>query len=158
MKTVLRLALVLAALVGAVPASAEETLWVPVLRDTVGLGDVIDADDIEVVEMPFGRVPRNAITDAQMLIGMAPKRLLRPGIPIREGDIAPPVVIRKNTVVMMVFERGGLFLTAKGKALQNGAVGEVIRIENLQSGIVIQGVVAPDGHVAVGFGDTVALN
>jgi flagella basal body P-ring formation protein FlgA len=153
---VIMAAAVLAA--GHAPPRADATLWVPVLRATVGLGEVIGADDIDVIELPFGRVPRNAITDPQNLIGMTPKRLLRPGLPIRDGDVTPPLVVKKNTVVMMVFERGGLFLTAKGKALQNGGAGEVIRVENLQSGIVIQGEVQADGRVAVGFGDTVALN
>jgi flagella basal body P-ring formation protein FlgA len=160
-RSLARLAIVLlVALVAApvVPLRAEQTVWVPVLRDTVGLGEIIDADDLDVVELPFGRVPRNAITDAQNLIGMTPKRLLRPGLPIRETDVVPPMIVKKNTVVMMNFDSAGLHLTAKGKALENGALGEVIRVENLQSGIAVQGVVQADGHVAVGFGNELALN
>jgi len=137
---------------------ADTMVEVPVLNVAVGLGDVIDEADIEIVELPYGKIPRNAITDPAGLIGMTPKRLLRPDTPLREGDVAPPVVVKRNTVVVMVFERGGLFLTAMGKALQDGAAGEIIRIENVQSGIVIQGVVQADGHVEVGFGGSIALN
>lgn len=140
------------------PARADSLVTVPVLTQALGIGDVIGPDDIEVVELPYGRVPRNAITDPAELIGMSPKRLLRPGFAVRDGDVAPPVVIKKNTVVIMVFDRAGLFLTAKGKALENGAAGEAIRVENLQSGIAVQGVVQPDGHVEVGFAESVAFN
>lgn len=160
LRTLLRLAVALALLASArvAPALADAMVEVPVLVDAIGLGDVIDEADIEIVELPYGKVPRNAITDPAGLIGMTPKRLLRPGIPLRDGDVAPPVVVKRNTVVVMVFERGGLFLTAKGKALHDGAAGEVIRVENLQSGIVIQGVVQADGHVEVGYGGSLALN
>jgi flagella basal body P-ring formation protein FlgA len=154
----LAVALALAALPQGGPLRADTMVEVPVLIAAVGLGDVIDEADIEIVELPYGKIPRNAITDPAGLIGMTPKRLLRPGIALREGDVAPPVVVKRNTVVVMVFERGGLFLTAKGKTLQDGGAGEVIRIENLQSGIVVQGVVQADGHVEVGFGDSFALN
>ncbi|MGH6720272.1 MAG: flagellar basal body P-ring formation chaperone FlgA [Alphaproteobacteria bacterium] len=139
-------------------ARADTLVEVPVLNVALGIGDIIGARDIEVVALPYGKVPRNAITDPEELVGKSPKRLLRPGLPVRVGDVAPPIVIKKNTVVVMVFDRAGLFLTAKGKALQNGAVGEVIRVENVQSGIAVQGVVQPDGRVVVGFGDSIAFN
>ncbi|MEX2649294.1 MAG: flagellar basal body P-ring formation chaperone FlgA [Alphaproteobacteria bacterium] len=152
------LAVVALALPIVAPARADSTVAVPVLAEALGLGEVIDAEDVVWVELPFGKVPRNAILDASGLIGMTPKRLIRPGQPVRDGDVVPPVIVKRNGVVVMVFERAGLLLTAKGKALENGAAGEVIRVENLWSGIVVQALVLPDGVVEVGLGVPVALN
>jgi flagella basal body P-ring formation protein FlgA len=156
-----RLAALLAlivALAAAAPARADGMIAVPVLIEAVGLGATIEAENVTWVELPFGKVPRNAILDAGGLIGMAPKRLIRPAAPVREGDVAPPILVERNAVVMMVFARAGLRLTAKGKALENGAEGDIIRVQNLQSELVIQGLVLPDGRVEVGLAGEFALN
>jgi flagella basal body P-ring formation protein FlgA len=149
-----RLVVILVALIALAPvhrAGAETTVEVPVLARALGLGDVIAESDIAWVTLPFAKVPRNAITDASDLVGMSPKRLVKPGAPVRDGDVAPPIVVPRNATVVLVFATANLTLTAKGKALENGAVGDRVRVENLQSEIVVEGLVQADGTVAVGL-------
>ena len=51
---------------------------------------------------------------------------------------------------MVVFETGGLTITANAMALQNGGVGDVVTLRNVDSGTTIKGTVAADGTVRLG--------
>jgi flagellar basal body P-ring formation protein FlgA len=46
-----------------------------------------------------------------------------------------------------VFEWGGLVITTNALALQNGGLGDVVSLRNIDSGAVIRGTVASDGSV-----------
>lgn len=149
---------VAAILAGIAGADAGSTVDVPVLRQSLGQSDIIGEDDVVWVTLAFRKVPRNAITDASALIGMAPKRLIKAGEPVRQTDVAPPLVVKKGSTVVMIYERGGLLLTAAGRALHNAAVGESVKVENLHSEIVVEGIAQPDGSIEVGFGRILALD
>ena len=49
----------------------------------------------------------------------------------------------------LVYTDGGLTITAPGMPLQNAAVGDLIRVRNIESGITVTGTVAADDTVQV---------
>ena len=51
--------------------------------------------------------------------------------------------------VNLVYSDGDLSISAVGMALQDGAVGDFVRVRNDDSGITVTGVVQPDGDVRV---------
>lgn len=128
---------------------AYRTIEVPVLRERVLRGDVIKERDVAYVRMNADRVQPDAIVDASELIGMTPRRGIRTGRPIRTTDIARPLLVNKNNLVVIVHRLPNMLLTAQGKALENGADGDVIQIKNAQSDQVIEAEVIGPGKVAV---------
>ena len=56
----------------------------------------------------------------------------------------------RGTSVQVVFQQAGLSITAYASPLQDGSAGDVIRVRNTDSGVIIRGVVQPDGTVRVG--------
>ncbi len=50
----------------------------------------------------------------------------------------------------IVFTNGPLTITAGGAPLQNAAVGDLIRVRNTDSGIIVSGTVMEDGTIACG--------
>jgi flagella basal body P-ring formation protein FlgA len=54
--------------------------------------------------------------------------------------------------VRIVFQEGGLVITTYAAALQNGRVGDLVRVRNLDSGVTVSGTVLPDGSVRVSGG------
>jgi flagella basal body P-ring formation protein FlgA len=48
---------------------------------------------------------------------------------------------------MVVFEHGGLTITTNALALQNGGLGDVVSLRNLDSGAIIKGTVASNGSI-----------
>ena len=53
-------------------------------------------------------------------------------------------------MAMVVFETSGLTITTNAMALQNGGIGDVVTLRNVDSGTIIKGTVAADGTVRLG--------
>ena len=125
------------------------TVAMPVMVRRLQGGQVIAADDIDWIAVRDSRVPVNAMLDAGALVGLTPKRMLRPGQPILASDVQQPLLVAKGSLVMMVVDTPLMQLTARGRALTDGAQGDVIRVANLQSQSVVGGVVTGPGVVLV---------
>jgi flagella basal body P-ring formation protein FlgA len=115
-------------------------------------GDIIRNRDLKIMQVPENRLPYNGyITDRSQLIGKAVSRHLRAGSFIQTSDIQDPILINRNDIVTVVFQSGQLSLTVLGRALDEGAKGETIRILNLQSKRTIAASVLKAGTVSVSF-------
>ena len=149
-----RLAPWLAALLGGLAwvsgarLAAAEDLELPVPRAVIYPGDVI-AD-----EMLVGRafiastVARHTIFESRDgLVGKVAKRTLLPGQPISVSYIRDAYLVNQGKPATVVFQYGGLTITANALALQNGGLGDAVSLRNLDSGTVIRGTVVADGSV-----------
>jgi len=69
-------------------------------------------------------------------------RDLMPGTPLRSQDIRPALLVRRGQMVMLsIGLSGDLQVKARLEALQDGRMGEQIRLKNRESGRQISGVV-----------------
>ena len=128
---------------------AERMTDVAVLRRRMVPGEVITRGDIEWLRLGARRLAGNVVIDPANLIGKSPRRPIRPGRPVRAADLREPVLVPKNSLVVLRLETERMVLTAQGRALQDGASGEVIRVMNTRSNTIITGVVAESGVVRV---------
>jgi flagellar basal body P-ring formation protein FlgA len=126
------------------------TLAVP--AHSMSIGDVFSLADVTETKLPRARVAPDAITNPQLLIGKAARRILRAGETVRAGDIADPVVVHKGDLVTIILNTASMQLTAQGKAVEDGAMGASIRVTNTQSNRVIDTVVSGPNQVVVGSG------
>lgn len=76
-------------------------------------------------------------------------RGLRAGHPVFARDVERPVLVTKDSLVTLVLQASHMRLTARGKALDQGSHGDVIRIVNEQSKQVVEGTVIGAGQAAV---------
>ena len=130
-------------------ASAIETHVTPMLAQPLARGEIIR--DEMIVDQEIKRSPAgfDYITYRVALIGMAAKRPLRAGVPLRVSDIAQPNIIRKGDLVTVAFEAPGLSLSIRGKALEDGVSGQAIRVMNTQTNRTFEGVAVSSGYVLV---------
>jgi flagella basal body P-ring formation protein FlgA len=122
---------------------------VPVLARRIERGAVIQERDIAWLEQPETALRRGDITDSAALIGQAARRSLRPDTPLSARDVEAPVVVARNSLVTLRLTAGYMALSARGRALADGAVGETVRVLNTKSKTTVSGIVRPDGSVAV---------
>lgn len=122
---------------------------VPVLRRAAASGDIISADDIDWLMLPANKLNHAIVTDADDLVGMAAKRLIRSGRPVRARDLRRPVMIKKGALVTMTLTSPSIIITATGRAEESGGEGDVIRIRNGQSRNVVQGIIASPTDVII---------
>jgi flagella basal body P-ring formation protein FlgA len=113
---------------------------------TIRPGEVIASGDIRVSPSDAAGV----LASADEAVGMAARRLLPAGRALRPGDVGPPALVHRNSLVLLVYARGSLAIRTEGRALGDGAEGERVRVMNLASRQTVTGTVMADGTVAMG--------
>jgi flagellar basal body P-ring formation protein FlgA len=123
---------------------------IPTPRMTIYPGDRIDDSLLEDIDTPLDdSLGRNVIESRSDLVGKVARRTLLPGQAIPAIAVDNPRLVAIGSQVRIVFSEGGLFITALGLALQAGSVGDLIRVRNQDSSLIVVGVVQPDGTVKV---------
>lgn len=125
---------------------------VPVLKNALRAGDVISNSDIDFVSMRDADLSDNTIIDAEKLKGLTPRRGISAMKPVTTTDVVMPTLVKKGEAVTMALNHGNIRLTAQGKALEDGAEGEVVRILNVSSRQTVEAVVTGPKTVSVRMG------
>ncbi|MBR0699730.1 flagellar basal body P-ring formation protein FlgA [Bradyrhizobium diazoefficiens] len=92
------------------------------------------------------------IEGRQVLVGRMARRALLPGQPIPSNAVEDPWTVARGAMVKVVVEDSGLSIVTYGSAMQSGAAGALIPVRNTDTGVIIKGVVQPDGTVKVADG------
>jgi flagella basal body P-ring formation protein FlgA len=77
---------------------------------------------------------------------------LLPGRSIPISALTPPRLVRAGAAVKMLYIDGPLSIMAAGSALQDGTVGQMVKVRNDDSGVTVSGRVRGDGTVLVSGG------
>jgi flagellar basal body P-ring formation protein FlgA len=139
----------LASIASSTPSSAGETTIVP--NRVIYPGELIAADAIE--EVAFDRGNRNLpplVMSADEIEGKVARRTLLPGRLIQLGALREPWAVEAGKEVTVLFEDGALSISATAVPLANAAVGDLVKLRNIDSGAVFSGTVMADGSVRVG--------
>lgn len=131
---------------------------VPVLVRTVSSNEVISSADVAWQRMRSDRLSNQTALELEDLIGKTPRRRLQPGKPVRLSEITAPIVVPRKSMVTIIFQHPFMTLTAKGRALDGGAVGDVIRITNVQSNTIVDAEVIGSGQAIVRSNELLAMN
>ncbi len=122
---------------------------IPVLRRRVAPGVAITEADIGWLRVRHGRSQRGIVRDIDSLAGKSPRRPISVDQPVRFGDLREPVVIAKNSLVVIRLATDRMTLTAQGRALEDGSEGAGIRVMNTKSNTVVNATVVQAGLVEV---------
>jgi flagella basal body P-ring formation protein FlgA len=122
---------------------------IPVLARPMGRGDVITEADIQWIDVRDEVIRRDIVTTARQLIGQEPRYQLRSGAPVRTVEVQKPVIVAKNSSVTMIVRSKFMSLTAQGRAIEDGSIGDVIRVTNVQSKQTVDAKVEGPGQVSV---------
>ena len=146
-RTAIRLAFVLGAF--GLPASglASEVALVP--ERTIYPGETITGAMVRSVGVTNPNLAGGYASDVTEVDGMITTRTLLPGRTIPVAALREAWAVERGSPVTLVFADQGLVITAPGTPLQNAAVGEMIRVRNVDSGVVVSGTVMQDGTVRV---------
>jgi flagella basal body P-ring formation protein FlgA len=123
---------------------------VPVPKQTIRRGQVIEASDLELSRIDISRFPACAM-DIKFCVGLRAKTFLRKGSPIGLNNIDVPPLICKGSPVMIEAGNQELSVADKGVALMDGRADESIAVKNLRSGRQIVGIVIAPSRVRVEF-------
>jgi len=125
----------------------EAATQLPVATRTIYPGDTITEDMIFLKGADQIRGVGALVTDPESLIGRTARRTLLPGQPIPKVAIREAYVVFRGKTVSVIFHSGTVTIMGIALALESGSTGETVNARNPDSGIVIRGVVQPDGSL-----------
>lgn len=127
---------------GAVPMAVIPT-------EVIYPGQTLDAAILREVEVTNPNLRSDYVHKIDEVDGMVTTRTLLPGRVIPVSSVREAYAVERGKTVRLVYRDGALTISAPGMPLQNAAVGDSIRVRNVDSGITVSGTVTGDGEVEV---------
>ncbi|MFG0832360.1 flagellar basal body P-ring formation chaperone FlgA [Aeromonas bivalvium] len=124
-------------------------LWVTAKE--IDKGQPIRAHDLVAKELEVSRIQRGFTPASVSLTQQKSSRRLRTGQLIGELDLQKQWAVRQGEGVLIRAGQGAFAATTRGEALEDGAIGDGIRVKNSSSGRVIQAWVLNRGEVETRF-------
>jgi flagella basal body P-ring formation protein FlgA len=135
----------------AVPAAAQEA-FVPTPRVVIYPGDVIRDDMLADVAEPARDGSGPFVEQRSLIVGKVARLTLLPGHAIPFTGVSNRKLVTNGAEVRLVYSDGGLLIMTTGAALQDGSIGDVVKVRNDDSGVTVSGAVQSDGSVRVSGG------
>lgn len=125
---------------------ATEIQPVVVVTSALSPGTLLNEDNLQVVEMDKKRMRNTTFADISSLVGARVKRRLVAGRPIEPNDLC--FVCEGDNVVISAGSTNMLIKT-NGIALEDGNIGQTIRVKNSRSNINLMAQVLTTNQVRV---------
>ena len=138
-----------AASLWAVPQAAFAQPYAVVPTQTVYPGETLTASQLEEVPVTNPNIAGGYAQSIAEVEGMISKRTLLPGRTIPIASLRPPYAINRGANIRLTFTLGSMTISASGTPLTDASVGDVIKVRNLDSGVIVTGTVLADGTVQV---------
>lgn len=113
-------------------------------------GERLSADSVTTERRQLASLHRPYETEAEHLIGKELRRSLRRGDLIASNALAAPQLVQRGRRVTLRAGGDRVQVTGRGKALESGVLGDIVRVEAGSSGRVVEGRVAGESLVEVG--------
>ncbi|MGY3617855.1 flagellar basal body P-ring formation chaperone FlgA [Bradyrhizobium sp. USDA 10063] len=131
-------------------AVAEESMHFPVPATVIYPGDMIK--DELIIDRAFApNMPGAAafVANRASAVGRVARRTLVSGQPIPINALEEQKLVTRGNVVKVIVEDGSLSIVTYASSLQSGSPGTLIQLRNLDTGVIIRGVVQQDGSVRI---------
>lgn len=113
--------------------------------------DILTADLFEVRRFDVTSVSEEMLSDVSFIDGRRATQNLQAGryIPLRRMELIPDIEKREP---VLIIGGGGLFeIRVRGEALQDGRIGQTIKVKNIDSKKILSGVIIAPGVVELLF-------
>jgi len=115
---------------------------VVVARQLLRAGTLVTADLLAEVDQPSTGLDAQVLRSIKEAENGEMVRELPAGVPLRSYDLRRAVLIKMGqTVLLTVGQGGGFSITARVEAMQEGRMGDQVRLKNPESGRILIGVV-----------------
>ncbi|HHU4047373.1 TPA: flagellar basal body P-ring formation chaperone FlgA [Enterobacter cloacae] len=126
--------------------SAQGTWWVA--SQSLPGGAIVQRSDIEPVTGSLDHQPGGLIFNADEIIGQRLTRAVDAGKPLLENQLRQQWRLRAGQTVDLVTTGAGFRIRSQGKALNNAAVDDVLKVKTV-GGRTVSGKVGADGQVMI---------
>jgi flagella basal body P-ring formation protein FlgA len=132
-----------------VPAEVTIFRQVVVTNRPLARGTTLTTADLRLAKRNLGKLRAGYLTDMSQALGNNIKRSLPIHTPLTASVLEAPHLIQRGEQVTLVSESSKVRVRVIAKALMDGALGDRIRVRNISSKQIVEGVVVSPGTVKV---------
>jgi len=132
-----------------VPAKVKLFRPVVVVAQPLAMNHIITKSDLKIESLDIGSLRKGYINNPRHIIGQQLKYPLAIGTVINPNSLRPQKIILRGELIMLVAAAGQMEVRMSGTALSDGSLGQKVRVKNLSSKRVVEGVVDGPGIVKV---------
>lgn len=135
------------------------TLYVPVhimvqaevlvLTQSLPRGTLLQPSHLRSERHDLSQLSRGYLTDKQAAEHMVLRRALQVGTVLAPSMVEPPRLVERGQRVILLAETDTVTVRVEGEALNHGVLGDRVRVRNLSSRRIVEGVVLSHGVVGV---------
>lgn len=134
-----------------VPVSIEVEAPILVLRRALARRSPVEPTDVELQTRRLPGMASGFISDLGSLPGRRLKRALPAGTALTADVLVPDVLVKRGQQVTLLAMSDTIEIRAQGQALSEGGANDRIRVQNVNSMKIVEGIVEKDGTVRVPF-------
>ena len=125
---------------------------IPILKNSVAAGQIIYEKDIKIKDFDLrflNSLSGDFFKNSEQIVGMQAKTTIKSDNFIYFHDIKNPVIIKAHDIIDLLLSGSGFTITVKGRAIQSGAMGDLIKVQNIKSKKVVSGVIIDNKTVKI---------
>lgn len=122
-----------------------------VAKQVINRGETFHSGQLALQEIEVTKLNSGFYSSLDKVIGQGAKRRIRADQLLSPNLVASALVIQRGQQVTISANHDGINASTQGEALENGAVGDVIRIRNLSSKKTVEAKVLEAGVVTTTF-------
>ena len=131
------------------PVRIESSRPVVVAARSLTRDTILAPADVRLAKLGPGVSGYGTVADPAQVIGQRLRRSLEAGAPVSASLLDAPLIVRRGQQVTLEALAGGIAVRVAGVARSDGALGQLIEVENGSSGKTVQAVVRSERTVEV---------
>ncbi len=132
-----------------VPVTVKVMAKVVVARNSLPRGNIIGPDDITVELKDISSLHRGYLEKPESAVGKKLRQRVQRDQVLTPSQLDTPLTVKRNNRVIIQASSKTVQIRMIGKALQNGSLGQVIRVKNVSSDREIDAKIIAPGIVEV---------
>jgi flagella basal body P-ring formation protein FlgA len=123
-----------------VPVRIVGTSPVAVAAHAIVVGTVIKATDLNIEERDISELPLGFLDDPAIAVGLTASRPIAGGAYLTNQQLVAPKAVQRGQSVTLLADAGGISVRMAGRALSDGLMNQRVRVQNLSSGKIVEGI------------------
>src|SRR5579859_7092364 len=132
-----------------VPVRIVGTSPVAVAAHAIVAGTVIKDTDVKTEQHDVSELPLGFLDDPAVAVGLTVSRPIAGGAYITNQQLVASKAVQRGQTVTLVADAGGMKVSMAGRALTDGLVNQRVRVTNLSSGKVVEGIARSEQVVEI---------
>ena len=132
-----------------VPVKIVGTSTVTMAARAIVVGAVLTDKDVRTEERDVSELPPGYIDDPTVAIGLTASRPISSGAVITNQYLLAAKAVQRGQEVTLVADIGSMSVRMAGRALSDGLINQRVKVENLSSGKIVEGIARSEQVVEI---------